>query len=98
METQNVMIVTVNYTFSSFTLTSTRFTYEDFDGTKHIDRKMFRKNGEEVLERVAKYLRDDRGMNIVGCDNSASGKTYVVIAPSEDGFKSVSGNFEKRND
>lgn len=95
MEKLNYMIVTVKYTHQSFTLSSGRFTYEDFDGTKHIDKKTFKKNGEAVRERAIKYLEEKRGLKVLGTDDTYRDITYIVVAPGEDGFSSVSGNFEK---
>jgi hypothetical protein len=98
MEKLNYMVVTVKYTHRSFTLSSGRFTYEDFDGTKHLDKKTFVKNGEAVKERAIKYLEQERGMNVVATDDTYKDITYIIVAPGDDGFNSVSGKFEKEKE
>lgn len=94
IETENVMIVEVKYSYGSYTLKSTRFTYLDFDGNLKSDRKRFAKNGEAVRDRVIKYLTEERDMDVIGYDGSGLGVDYVVVKAKDHSFVSVNGEFE----
>ena len=95
---QNLMLVKVKYSSSSYTLSTERFTYSNFTGTDGVQdtvRITKKYNDEPYIDEAVRYLTE-RGHNVIGTDLSDSKVDYIVVASTDGTFKSISGKHEKR--
>lgn len=92
---KNLMIVTVKYGAGRLTMTTGRFTYDTSDG-KMTDKVILAKEygRDRYIDQAVDYLKDN-GHDVVGTDDNYYGVSYIIVAPKDGTFKSISGKHEK---